>query len=742
MPTRPRRKPQRFGTFASEQELDRQSSEDEAPPPRRRRRQASDYEEDEESGSLPRRKAARKAAAHLDDEEDESQLAAGEGGSSSSESEDGSEEEEPVVRRRLRAGCAKRARTASKADPAAAAKPYVPAPPTESRSRADMLSLLFACPALIALGARAHEMAPLWHQLALRCNPGFSAGSTTEEAVEVARRAVRADPARKERLNKGAAQREYRLTEKDLAGLEFMTRSNPISHRAPPVKMYNKLQVLAVAHRRYGSMAGLEAAAEVAAAKSAKATETRLRNLQQRRHEMAAALEEAGMDGLDSHRIYYNKAITAFIKHGKGTAEGAISDMKAEEENARLRVQREGELRAKLHDAKLHGQLLSTAARAYIDGNGKQSLEAVVAGLKRDQEEAAAQAARKEQICKLLEAEGLSHSWEHWHGPKLPGVEEFVRTGEGTAEAVIKAAKEQRAAEQARRQRSQEVDALLAAEGMQHLRWRVPGLQLWVETGEGAGGEALVAAARRAEEEQGQRRQAMKELLSAEGLEWHMHSKGVDAWVSRGEGSEAEALAAARQANQTREQSHQRYRRLQDLLAAEGIEYWLVFEEPDVRAWWRCEGGSEEAALAAARAAWEPHRQRKHRRERLMAALKAEGIKYNEVCFLVPGLEAWLHSGRGDEAALLAAARCGHQEEINYRERRAALAPLLAAEGMNILEWQRRCYELGKYLAYGEGSAEEAVAAAKRSRDMSASMEAAAAATAAGRALFDNSGGL
>lgn len=217
------------------------------------------------------------------------------------------------------------------------------------------------------------------------------------------------------------------------------------------------------------------------------------------------------------------------------------------------------------------------------------------------------------------------------HGPKLPGVEEFVRTGEGTAEAVIKAAKEQRAAEQARRQRSQEVDALLAAEGMQHLRWRVPGLQLWVETGEGAGGEALVAAARRAEEEQGQRRQAMKELLSAEGLEWHMHSKGVDAWVSRGEGSEAEALAAARQANQTREQSHQRYRRLQDLLAAEGIEYWLVFEEPDVRAWWRCEGGSEEAALAAARAAWEPHRQRKHRRERLMTALKAEGIKYNEV---------------------------------------------------------------------------------------------------------------
>ncbi len=60
------------------------------------------------------------------------------------------------------------------------------------------------------------------------------------------------------------------------------------------------------------------------------------------------------------------------------------------------------------------GQLLSTAARAYIDGSGKQSLEAVVAGLKQKQAGEEAQAARKEQICKLLEAEGLSHSWEHW----------------------------------------------------------------------------------------------------------------------------------------------------------------------------------------------------------------------------------------------------------------------------------------------------------------------------------------
>lgn len=74
-----------------------------------------------------------------------------EAGSGSSEGEEDSEEEQqPAMRRRTHAARgAKRQRTASKGDTLAAAKPYVPAPPAEPHTRSDMLSLLFACPALI-----------------------------------------------------------------------------------------------------------------------------------------------------------------------------------------------------------------------------------------------------------------------------------------------------------------------------------------------------------------------------------------------------------------------------------------------------------------------------------------------------------------------------------------------------------------------------------------------------------------
>ncbi len=219
------------------------------------------------------------------------------------------------------------------------------------------------------------------------------------------------------------------------------------------------------------------------------------------------------------------------------------------------------------------------------------------------------------------------------YGPKLQGVEAFVWTGEGTVEAVIKAAKEQRAAEQARQQRSQEIDALLAAEGLQHQRCGVPGLEHWVETGEDYDKEELVAAARRAEEEQGQlmqRRQAMQELLAAEGLEKHLHSKGVDAWVSRGEGSEAEALAAARQAAPIDAGLILRFERLLALMTAEGIEWEAVGPwAPDIQAWMCRKEGSEKAAMAVARRAWKPVRERKLRRTRLMAALKADGLKFD-----------------------------------------------------------------------------------------------------------------
>ena len=117
-------------------------------PTRRRRRQASSDEEEEEAAPAlqPRRKRARNAmpAETEDDQEEESNLKPAED-DSSSDSE--GEEEQPVAAgKRPRGGSVKRTRTPVTS---AALKPWVPPPPSEPRTRADMLSLLFACPALI-----------------------------------------------------------------------------------------------------------------------------------------------------------------------------------------------------------------------------------------------------------------------------------------------------------------------------------------------------------------------------------------------------------------------------------------------------------------------------------------------------------------------------------------------------------------------------------------------------------------
>lgn len=208
-----------------------------------------------------------------------------------------------------------------------------------------------------------------------------------------------------------------------------------------------------------------------------------------------------------------------------------------------------------------------------------------------------------------------------------------MSTGKGTAEALVQAAREQRAAKAARHQRSEEIDALLAGEGLQDQRWRVLDLQRWVYTGEGGSAEAMLAA-RSAAAEQGrimQRQQRMQELLEAEGLEGQRYCDGVDAWVGRGEGSEGEALSAARQTADEAARRIQRRNRLTELLAAEGINYGLIGWDPTVRAYVDREGAGMIEALAAARAAFEPHRQQQQRRERLTAVLMAEGIDFYQV---------------------------------------------------------------------------------------------------------------
>ncbi|PRW58115.1 hypothetical protein C2E21_2814 [Chlorella sorokiniana] len=222
-PQRQRHAPQRFGTFASAAQAEdleapsEPSEEEQETAPRRRgkapaagrRRRASPSEDEEEQeeqseeeseAEPPPRKRGRKQAAAADDDSEEGS------------DEDSSGEEEAV------AAPARQARRQPR---------FVPPPPKEPRSGSDMLGLLFACPALIdallepdglrpvtlvardaahlaaALGARTADMSDLWCQLARRVDPRLASGGaamTLPQALQVVQRAVRADPARHQRL--------------------------------------------------------------------------------------------------------------------------------------------------------------------------------------------------------------------------------------------------------------------------------------------------------------------------------------------------------------------------------------------------------------------------------------------------------------------------------------------------------------------------------------------------------------
>ncbi len=152
--------------------------------------------------------------------------------------------------------------------------------------------------------------------------------------------------------------------------------------------------------------------------------------------------------------------------------------------------------------------------------------------------------------------------------------------------AVLAAARALHASERAKEQRRGAARAALEAEGLQTYDsfYLLPSLRGFVERDEG-GVEQLVAAARQLRqqaEEQQARRERIEELLTAEGLPRHAPLQEVNAFV-HGEGSEADALAAARAAAHKAAQQlaarQQRQAALLAALAAEGIALYEISEE-------------------------------------------------------------------------------------------------------------------------------------------------------------------
>ena len=137
---------------------------------------------------------------------------------------------------------------------------------------------------------------------------------------------------------------------------------------------------------------------------------------------------------------------------------------------------------------------------------------------------------------------------------------------------------------------------------------------------------SAVLAAAQALRDEWQAREARQaritELLAAEGLQQHQYT--CYDYVRRGAGSEEAAVAAARASAERRAAEIARRARIGELLAAEGLERFAFL----------CEGyilhgnGSEEEAVAGAREAQQEAAAARARVDALVAALQAEGIPF------------------------------------------------------------------------------------------------------------------
>ncbi|KAL4452675.1 hypothetical protein ABPG75_008337 [Micractinium tetrahymenae] len=706
-PQRQHKAPQRFGTFASEKEAavadmpesEHESEEDEEEVPARRRvvqrqkrrRQREEQEDDEEGDSEaerppPRKKAAKRKAAAVTEEEEEEE--------SGSDSEDESSEEENEHRA---APAQRRVRKAA---------PFVPPPPAEPRSRSDMLSLLFACPALIdallepdglrtitlvardaahlatSLCARTGEMAGLWQQLARRCDPRLPGNAIASDALAVVRRAILADPARSQTLNTTTAESEYRVTRKELQGLSYSTRYSQ-SFWASTVKMFSKLDVLAIAHRKWGHIAVLEEQRAAARERSARAKEARQGKAAQREKEMAKALTRAGLEGPKSrrHGRLGRRQIKAYLKRGEGDVAVIVDAIKKENDRVEGQQKRRTEMLTRLRAEGLNDQLWSNTAQCYILGTaGKQTLAQAVAAIKRAKTEADARTARRTRIVQLLTEEGMQAylpgqyagaggaggwgGWAAYNQSRVPGLTSYVESGEGSEDAVLAAARALREQEEAKEQRRAAVQAAFVAEGLQQYNnsYLLPGLTGFIERNEGSV-EELAAAARqvrlRSEERQA-RRTRIRELLAAEGLEEHEWLDEVAAFV-RGEGSEAEALAAARAVAQQAAERTERRAALTAALAAEGIELVQHGYAHNAVAYINHGAGSLEAAVEHVRSVHQAQEARSQRREQLTTLMSGEGLNLVDWQHRVPGMHAFLVSGTGSAEELVAQAKAFSQ---------------------------------------------------------------------------------
>lgn len=123
-----------------------------------------------------------------------------------------------------------------------------------------------------ALCLRSSDIQPLWTTYANQNNTStkLKENAALKTCMAAAKKYFACDESSDRRITLSTAKQDYRLTDKDLVGIDYRAVKNPHYRSAAPMRLYNELEIRELSLKKFGSHDGLTAAIEKSRLRSEK----------------------------------------------------------------------------------------------------------------------------------------------------------------------------------------------------------------------------------------------------------------------------------------------------------------------------------------------------------------------------------------------------------------------------------------------------------------------------------------
>lgn len=209
---------------------------------------------------------------------------------------------------------------------------------------------------------------------------------------------------------------------------------------------------------------------------------------QARRERMEQLLQQEGVPSALLTACY---PVASYVQHGYGTEEAALDSALKQHQ---CQQRREAVVAALAAEALPPNYITSCRELAHFISGSEQApaggLEGALAAARLQHERDQVQAARRLAVVALLAAEGLPAGL----ASRVPSIAAHIQDGGGDQATFVPAARAQQELEAARTARSTAMAALLEANGLPYWLRTVVAVRAYIESGEGSEEEALLAA--------------------------------------------------------------------------------------------------------------------------------------------------------------------------------------------------------------------------------------------------------